>query len=94
MQTTLHPPKNQYALVLHTLMHPPKELDNGYWMKAYKSYKFSTRLGELEQKLGINLVHRQQRDFVNRFGHKSNYVEYIPYLTRTKYLEYYTKINN
>lgn len=94
MQTTLQPPKNQYALVLHTLMHPPGELCVGYWMNAYKIHKFSSRLGELEKKLGYSLVFRKSKEFVNRFGHKSQYTVYTPILSTEQYLEFYTKVNN
>ena len=93
METTLKPPKNQYALVLHTLMNPPKELSMGYWMEEYKSHKFSSRLGELEKKLGYPLAFRKPKDFVNRFGHKSQYMVYTPLASMAQYLEFYAKIN-
>ena len=70
-------PKNQYALVLHTLMKPPTEISMGYWMQVYKTHKFSTRLGELEKKL----------------GHKSQYTVYTPILSNEQYLEFYNKVN-
>lgn len=86
-------PVNQKALVLHTLIFPPAEISIGYWMIMYKTHKFSTRLGELERMLGVALVNREWRDFINRFDHKSEYRVYIPVLDREKYIEYYNIVN-
>lgn len=91
---TFNPPKNQYALVLHTLMNPPRELSLSHWMNLYKSAKFSTRLGELEKELNTTLVLRTPTPFVNRFGHKGYYIIYTPILTKKEYQEFYNLINS
>ena len=86
-------PKNQHALVLHTLIHPPRELSLSHWMNQYKSAKFSTRLGELERKLNIKLVDRIIKPFVCRFGTKHYYTVYKPILSKEQYLEFYNQVN-
>lgn len=90
---TIPNPKNQYALVLHTLMENPKGITQLYWANHYNILKFATRLGELENKLAKILVKKEPQDFTNRFGHKSQYVLYTPILTTQEYLEIYESIN-
>ena len=90
---TIPNPKNQYALVLHTLMENPKGVTQLDWANQYKILKFATRLGELENKLAKILVKKEPQDFTNRFGHKSQYVLYTPILTTQEYLEIYGSIN-
>lgn len=91
---TLPKIKNDHARVLHTLINPPKELCYRHWMKKYNSYKFSTRLGELERKLGYALVNRDEKGYIiDENGKKKDHVIYKPILTVEKYLELYTKIN-
>lgn len=91
---TIPNPKNQWEMILHTLIFPPKELSMAYWMNVYKSHKFSSRLGELEKDLNIMLVERKQKKFTNRFGHKSSYTVYIPILENKQYVELYFKLQN
>ena len=86
-------PKNQHALVLHTLIHPPRELSLSHWMNLYKSAKFSTRLGELERKLNVKLVERLNKPFVCRFGTTHYYTVYKPILSKNEYIELYNKVN-
>ena len=93
MQTKLQPPKNQHALVLWTLMYARKEISVGYWMDRYKSSKFSSRFGELENDFNTTLAIREPKKFVNRFGHKSTYMTYKPILSRLQYIEFYNQIN-
>ena len=90
---TIPNPKNQYALVLHTLMENPKGITQLYWANHYNILKFATRLGELENKLAKILVKKEPQDFTNRFGHKSQYVLYTPILSIKEYLEIYESIN-
>ena len=90
---TIPNPKNQYALVLHTLMENPKGITQLYWANHYNILKFATRLGELENKLARILVKKEPQDFKNRFGHKSQYVLYTPILTIQEYLEIYNQVN-
>lgn len=87
-------PNNQHELVLHTLIYPPKEISIGYWMEVYRTHKWSTRLGDVERILNITLVDRKRVDFVNRFTHKSDYMTYIPILTKEEYVELYNKIKS
>jgi len=87
-------PKNQYALVLYTLINPPKEISQSYWAKEYRILKWSTRLGELEKRLGKQLVSRSNKEFTNRFSHSSNYVVYTPILKKSEYINLYKKVNN
>lgn len=87
-------PNNQHELVLHTLIYPPKEISIGYWMEVYRTHKLSTRLGDVERMLNITLVDRKRVDFVNRFTHKSDYMTYIPILTKEEYVELYNKIKS
>lgn len=87
-------PNNQHELVLHTLIYPPKEISIGYWMEVYRTHKWSTRLGDVERMLNITLVDRKRVDFVNRFTHKSDYMTYIPILTKEEYVELYNKIKS
>jgi len=89
----LNTPKNQHALVLHTLIHPPRELSLSHWMNQYKSAKFSTRLGELERKLNVKLVERLNKPFVCRFGTTHYYTVYKPILSKQQYVEYYNQVN-
>lgn len=91
---TIPNPKNQYALVLYTLINPPKEISQSYWASEYHILKWSTRLGELEKKLGMDLVDRHEKEFVNRFSHSSNYTVYTPILEKSKYIELYKQVNN
>jgi hypothetical protein len=91
---TIPAPNNQHELVLYTLIYPPKELSMAYWMNAYKSHKFSSRLGELEKKLSTTLVERKQKSFTNRFGHDSSYTVYIPILSKAEYVDLYMKLKN
>lgn len=93
MQTKLQPPKNQHALVLHTLMHAPRELCYKHWINLYDSAKFSTRLGELEEKLNVKLVSRAIGTRVV-FWKKHYYTIYKPILSKKQYIEFYNKINN
>ena len=90
---TIPNPKNQYALVIHTLMENPKGITQLYWANHYNILKFSTRLGDLENKLARIIVKKEQQDFTNRFGHKSQYVLYTPILTIQEYLEIYNQVN-
>lgn len=90
---TILNPKNQYALVIHTLMENPKGVTQLDWANQYKILKFATRLGELENKLAKILVKKEPQDFTNRFGHKSQYVLYTPILTTQEYLEIYNQVN-
>ena len=90
---TIPNPKNQYALVLHTLMENPKGITQLYWANHYNILKFATRLGELETKLSKILVKKEPQKFTNRFGHEGQYVLYTPILTIQEYLEIYNKIN-
>ena len=87
-------PNNQHELVLHTLIYPPKEISIGYWMEVYRTHKWSTRLGDVERILNITLVDRKRVDFVNRFTHKSDYMTYIPILTKEEYVELYNKMKS
>lgn len=93
-------PNNQHELVLHTLWEHAFFLTKGdsfsaeYWMKNYKSSKFSTRLGEVERKLGIRLCDRKLVDFTNRFGHKSQYTTYRPIYTKLMYEKYLEKLRS
>jgi hypothetical protein len=87
-------PNNQHELVLHTLIYPPKEISIGYWMEVYRTHKWSTRLGDVERMLNITLVDRKRVDFVNRFTHKSDYMTYIPILTKEEYVELYNKMKS
>ena len=90
---TIPNPKNQYALVIHTLMETPRGITQLYWANHYNILKFATRLGELENKLAMILVKKEPQDFTNRFGHKSQYVLYTPILTTQEYLEIYNQVN-
>jgi hypothetical protein len=93
-------PENQNELVIHTLWEHSYSLTKGepfsaeYWMKNYKSYKFSTRLGETERKLGIKLCDRKLADFTNRFGHKSQYMTYRPIYSPDYYLKLLEKLRS
>ena len=89
---TVLPPRNQYELVLHTLIFPPEEISIGYWMEVYKTHKWSTRLGDVERLLGVVLVDRKWKDFTNRFGHGSQFTVYTPILTKSEYSELYLKL--
>lgn len=82
-------PENQHELVIHTLCEfiGTEILSNSYWSEHYKTLKFSTRLGEVERMLNLKLAERKLKPFTNRFGHKSQYMTYIPILTREKYVE-------
>ena len=90
---TITNPKNQYGLVIHTLMENPRGITQLYWANHYNILKFATRLGELENKLARILVKKEPQDFKNRFGHKSQYVLYTPILTTQEYLEIYNQVN-
>ena len=95
MQTKLQPPKNQHALVLHTLINPPKELCFRFWMKNYNSSKFGSRLGEVEKMIGVALVNRDEwGTLILPSGRKKDYVIYKPILSKEQYIEFYNKINN
>jgi hypothetical protein len=92
-------PKNQHELVLHTLCEHAKEPFNlgfsaEYWMTRYKTYKFSTRLHELERKLSVKLCDRKLTDFTNRFGHKSKYMTYRPIYTTDIYISLLEKLRS
>ena len=94
MKLKLEPHNNQHALVLLTLMKPPKELCFRYWMKKYHSGKFCSRLGEVEKKLGVELVNRDEKGtLILPSGRKKDYVIYKPILSKEQYLEYYNKVN-
>jgi hypothetical protein len=87
-------PNNQYELLLHTLIEftsnlKGKELSMSYWMQHYRSHKFSTRLGDVENDLNIKLVKREFKKFTNRFGHHSKYRVYIPILEHSEYVRIY-----
>lgn len=88
----LVPPCNQHELVLHTLIFPPKELSGNYWSQIYKTMKWSTRLGEVENRLNLILVKREFKEFINRFGHKSSYVVYTPILDKNEYIKLYNEL--
>lgn len=90
---TIPNPKNQYALVIHTLMENPKGVTQLDWANQYKILKFATRLGELENKLATILVKKEPKKFINRFGHDGQYVLYTPILTMQEYLEIYNQVN-
>lgn len=90
---TIPNPKNQYALVVHTLMENPKGITQLYWANHYNILKFATRLGGLENKISKILVKKELQKFTNRFGHKSQYVLYTPILTTQEYLEIYNQVN-
>lgn len=90
---TIPNPKNQYALVLHTLMENPKGVTQLDWANKYHILKFATRLGELERKLDMFLVGKLPQKFKNRFGHEGQYILYVPALTTQEYLEIYNKVN-
>lgn len=94
MHPQLQPHNNQHALVLHTLIFPPKELCFRYWMRKYNSGKFCSRLGEVEKKLGIALVNRDEwGTLILPTGKKKDYVIYKPILSQAQYIEFYNKIN-
>lgn len=88
---TIPYPRNQHELVLHTLIFPPKELTLGYWMEKYKTAKWSSRLGEVEERFP-HLVERVPTKFVNRFGHAGRYTVYKPLLTIEEYIDIYLKM--
>ena len=88
-------PKNQHELVIHTLIEFRRsqfELSQLYWMEVYKTSKFNTRLGEVERMCNKKLVDRKLKPFVNRFGHDSKYMVYIPILNESEYMECLSKI--
>jgi len=87
-------PRNQHELVLHTLIYPPQELTIGYWMNIYKSHKWSSRLGDVERLLNTTLVERQNKKFVNRFGHTSTYKVYVPIHSKDTYIAFFNKLHN
>lgn len=87
---TILPPRSQTELVLHTLIFPPKEeITIGYWWDEYRISKWSTRLGDIERKLGVILVKRENRTFINRFLVESEYKAYIPILEKQDYIDLY-----
>lgn len=91
-------PKNQNELVLHTLWEHAASSIKGltfsakYWMVNYNTLKWSTRLGEVERKLGIRLCDRKLVDFTNRFGHKSQYMTYRPIYSPDYYVQLLEKL--
>lgn len=87
-------PTNQHELVLHTLIYPPQELTIGYWMQEYKTHKWSSRLGDVERLLNTTLVERQNKKFVNRFGHTSTYKVYIPIHSKDTYIAFFNKLHS
>lgn len=94
MQTKLEPHNNQHALVLLTLINPPKELCFRYWMRKHGSGKWSSRLGEVEKKLGVALVNRDEwGTLILPSGKKKDYVIYKPILSKDQYIEFYNQIN-
>ena len=88
-------PQNQHELVIYTCIEHRRsgfELSLLTWMEEYKTAKLSTRLGEVEKITGRKLVERKDKDFVNRFGHKSQYTIYVPILEEKEYLECLEKL--
>lgn len=79
-------PKNQHEQVLWYLYYwdkfSLKEVINDSMF-----YKFQTRLGELETKHG-ELCTKERKEFVNKFGNKSNYNMYKA-IDKRKILEIY-----
>jgi len=63
-------------------------------MRKYNSSKFCSRLGEVEKKLGVALVNRDEwGTLILPTGKKKDYVIYKPILSQAQYIEFYNKIN-
>lgn len=92
---TLVPPRNEYALVLFTLITKDVdfELTNKHWINKYDSTKWSSRLSELEKKLQVTLVKRTWKTKVNYFGRTKGYKVYENIHEKKYLIELYNKIN-
>lgn len=86
-------PKNQYGLVLFTLIFPPKELSMGWFMKHCSTHKLSTRIGEMEREHNVTLVSRSLKKYTNKFGHCSDYTVYKRVIDMDSLVDLYIKYN-
>ena len=92
--TTIPNPRNNHERVLHTLIFPPKQLTIAYWWDKFRCTKWSSRLGEIERKLNMELVKRHNEKWTDCFGAHTYYTVYTPHLDKKIYIHLYTELQS
>ena len=86
-------PKNQKQLVIHYLYYN-ESVTLKHVINDSLFHKFNTRLSEIENKLGYSITNKDRVKFINRFGRKSNFINYSRSVTDDKLKEIFESYAN